>query len=190
MRERLTFRHTLSPLCWTLMLGLEPLDMPSMAHWVYRYLLTKHIDTETALYSLFEVEVEQGSYLLLLCKKHVYKGVWRESPSSVQWFAFVTPRDDTARKIERACSRMYAGWRQHMSFPTPEAEAEMEVPIVREERIMSWIEPITEELSNRHWEMSREVDGRTENMAYDCEGEEEDTGMCERSLRRGWRCSC
>ena len=56
-----------------------------------------------------------------------------------------------------------------------QAEAKTDARIVREERIMSWIEPITEEQSNRHWEMSRRVDGRTENMAYDCEEEEEDT---------------
>ena len=118
VRDRLTFRRTLSPWYWSLTLGVDTLDMPTKTGRVFRYLSTKNLDPETALYTLLVVETEQESYLLLLCKKHVYKGVWRESPASVQWFAFVTPKGNTARKMERACSRMYAGWKQDMLFHT------------------------------------------------------------------------
>ena len=170
VRERLTFRRTLSTLCWTLILGLEPLDMPSMANLVYRYLLMKHLDPETALYTLSTMETEEAEYLLLLCKKNVYKGIGGK-PEIHSMVRVCHPKNGTARKIERMYCAYHSG-QGAMPFMVT-----ADVPIRRQETVVSWIESMTEEQNNRHWGVSREEGEEAQNMAYDYEEEEEDTDI-------------
>ena len=118
---------------------------------------------ETAIYTLFAVVAKDTQYLLLLCKKNVYKEEWGSSPSSIQWFTFVRPRDDIARRIEQTCSALYGG----------DVSMRTEGIISIEERVVTWQEPITEEQNNVHWEISRQADGKANNVVVeqDTEGD-------------------
>ena len=108
VERKMTVQHTLSPLCWRIIFDLDILDAPGGRAYT-AYIMSRELDIETAVYTLFAMVINGRQYLLLLCKKKTYKAQWGSSAHSTRWFTFVRPNDEIAPRLEQVYSALYAG---------------------------------------------------------------------------------